>query len=396
MQSHLSSARGPSRSRAHAVRFGLLLCVIGFCAMPRPGFPEAGSTGSREHSGFRPAVAGYTYRFPHDHGAHDEFRTEWWYYTGHLSSENGRRFGYQLTFFRRGIEQARTRSNPSRWAIRHLYLAHFALSDHGQARFRYAERVSRAGLGKAGAEADHLRVWIDRWIVETSSPEDARHHLRASAKDFSIDLVLTPEKPPVVHGEGGISRKGSAAGQASHYYSLPRLATRGTLWVDGARLTVSGTSWMDHEFGSGDLGDEQVGWDWFSVQLDNRSELMFYRLRRTDGTSDTASSGTLILPDGRTQHLSVSDLQIENLDHWSSSASGARYPSRWRISVPSLGLSLSLVPLFPEQELITRHSTQVTYWEGAVHISGLLRNAPVAGQGYVELTGYAERLKPRL
>ena len=118
--------------------------MIGFCAMPRPGFPEAGSPGAREHSGFRPAVAGYTYRFPHDHGAHDEFRTEWWYYTGHLSSENGRRFGYQLTFFRRGIEQARTRSNPSRWAIRHLYLAHFALSDHGQARFRYAERVSRA------------------------------------------------------------------------------------------------------------------------------------------------------------------------------------------------------------------------------------------------------------
>jgi predicted secreted hydrolase len=132
------------------------------------------------------------------------------------------------------------------------------------------------------------------------------------------------------------------------------------------------------------------------VQLDNRSELMFYRLRRTDGTSDAASSGTLILPDGRTQHLSVSDLRIETLDHWSSSASGARYPSRWRISVASLGLSLNLVPLFPEQELITRRSTQVTYWEGAVRVSGMLRNAPVAGQGYVELTGYAERLKQRL
>ncbi|MGH7209130.1 MAG: lipocalin-like domain-containing protein [Nitrospiraceae bacterium] len=390
------SAQVPSRTQAHAVRFGLLLCVFGLCAMPGPTLSEAGSPDARDQSGFRPAVAGYTYRFPHDHGAHDEFRTEWWYYTGHLSSENGRRFGYQLTFFRRGIEQARIRANPSRWAIRHLYLAHFALSDHGNARFRYAEKVSRAGLGKAGADTGRLRVWIDHWIVETSSPEDARQHLKASSKDFSIDLVVTPEKPPVVHGEGGISRKGSAPGQASHYYSLPRLATTGTLWVDGARLTVSGTSWMDHEFGSGDLGEAQVGWDWFSVQLDNRSELMFYRLRRTDGTSDAASSGTLILPDGRAQHLSVSELQIETLDQWSSHASGARYPSRWRIAVPSLGLSLSLVPLFPDQELITRRSTQVTYWEGAVRVSGMLRNAPVAGQGYVELTGYAERLKQRL
>ena len=197
------SAQGPVRSHAHAARLAIILCVIGFCAMPRPGFPEAGSPGAREHSGFRQAAAGYTYRFPHDHGAHDEFRTEWWYYTGHLSSENGRRFGYQLTFFRRGIEQARIKANPSRWTIRHLYLAHFALSDHGQARFRYAEKVSRAGLGKAGAEAGHLRVWIDRWIVETSSPEDARHHLKASAKDFSIDLVVTPETLIVVGDKEG-------------------------------------------------------------------------------------------------------------------------------------------------------------------------------------------------
>lgn len=390
------SVQVPSRTQAHPVRFGLILCLFGLCAVAGPAVPEAGRADAQDGSGFRPAAAGYTYRFPHDHGAHDEFRTEWWYYTGHLSSENGRRFGYQLTFFRRGIEPARVRAHPSRWAIRHLYLAHFALSDHGNARFRYAEKISRPGLGKAGAETGRLRVWIDRWTVETSSPEDARHHLRASSKDFSIDLVVTPEKPPIVHGEGGISRKGSAPGQASHYYSFPRLATTGTLWVDGERLTVTGTSWMDHEFGSGDLGAEQVGWDWFSVQLDNRSELMFYRLRRTDGTSDAASSGTLIFPDGHAQHLSVSDLRAETLDHWTSSASGARYPSRWRISVASLGLSLDLVPMIPGQELITRHSTQVTYWEGAVRVSGTLRDEPVAGKGYVELTGYAERLKQRL
>jgi predicted secreted hydrolase len=388
--------KAPFDRRRRKTLLGLSFCAISLCATLLPVFLEAGSQDAPDNPGFRPAVAGYSYRFPRDHGSHDEFRTEWWYYTGHLSVEDGRRFGYQLTFFRRGIEQARVRTNPSRWTIRHLYLAHFALSDHDNARFRYAEKVSRAGLGKAGAETGQLRVWIDRWIAETFSPHDDRHHLKASAKDFSIDFIVTPEKPPVVHGERGVSRKGSAPGQASHYYSLTRLATTGILSVDGEQLKVSGTSWMDHEFGSGDLGEEQVGWDWFSVQLDNRSELMFYRLRRTDGTSDAASSGTLTFPDGRSQHLSASDLQVENLDHWTSTASGARYPSRWRISAASLGLSLTLTPLFQDQELITRRSTQVTYWEGAVRVSGTLRNAPVSGQGYVELTGYAERLKQRL
>ncbi len=355
----------------------------------------AGSPTATPPATFRPALAGYTYGFPYDHGSHDEFRTEWWYYTGHLATTSGRQFGYQVTFFRRGVDQASVRSNPSRWAIRHLYLAHAALSDHGQARFRYAEKLSRAGIGKAGAETGHLRVWIDRWSAETLSDGD-RQHLRASAEDFSLDLFVTPEKPPVIHGEGGISRKGSSVGQASHYYSLTRLATTGTITLDGEPLAVSGTSWMDHEFGSGDLGPDQVGWDWFSIQLENRTELMFYRLRRTDGTADAASSGTLIFPDGRSQRLPPSEVRIETLDHWTSGSSGARYPSRWHIEVPAAGLLLDLVPRLSNQELITRRSTQVTYWEGAVDITGKLREAPVAGLGYVELTGYAERFRQKL
>ena len=361
--------------------------------------PEAGDLSvspAVSDTSFRLASPGYSYRFPHDHGSHDEFRTEWWYYTGHLSTESGRRFGYQLTFFRRGLDQEQVRANPSRWAIRHLYLAHFALSELDKGRFRYAEKASRAGLGKAGAEAGRLRVWIDRWLAEAPSAQHDPHHLKASAEDFSIDLMLAPEKPPVAHGDRGVSRKGNAPGQTSHYYSLTRLATTGTLSLNGKPQAVTGLSWMDHEFGSGDLAEDLVGWDWFSVQLDNRHELMFYRLRRADGTADPASSGTLVFPDGRSHHLSADDLQIEVVNHWTSQASKARYPSRWRIAAPTLALSLDLAPQLSDQELMTSRSTQVTYWEGAVEVTGMFHGAAVAGQGYVELTGYAARFRQRL
>jgi predicted secreted hydrolase len=347
-------------------------------------------------AGFRAAEPGYQYRFPRDHGTHDGFRTEWWYYTGHLTAENGRRFGYQVTFFRRGIEPERVGANSSHWALRQLYLAHVALSDLDQKRFRYAEKVSRAGLGKAGADAGHLRVWIDRWSIEASASPHEHHRLLAATDEFSLDLYVTPEKPPVVHGERGVSRKGSAPVQASHYYSLPRLATAGTLTVDGRQFSVQGTSWMDHEFGSGDLGDDLAGWDWFSIQLANRTELMLYRMRRADGTVAPVSSGTVILPDGRTQHLTATDVHVETYDYWSSRTSGAQYPSRWHVTVPKLALSLDVRPLLPDQELTTSHSTQVTYWEGAVEAFGQLRGAPVSGQGYVELTGYAKPMKKRL
>ncbi|MER3424327.1 MAG: carotenoid 1,2-hydratase, partial [Nitrospiraceae bacterium] len=264
----------------------LLLCLG---AILLPVRIQAASSGRPDNPGFQQAVADYRYLFPSDHGSHDEFRTEWWYYTGHLTAENGRRFGYQVTFFRRGIADERVRNNPSRWAIRQLYLAHAALSDRSAQRFLFAEKVSRAGLGKAGAESERLHVWIDRWAVEASTPVHDRQHLRASAEKFSLDLTLKAEKPPIVHGEGGVSRKGEGYGQASHYYSLTRLATTGTVVIDGTRLAVTGTSWMDHEFGSGDLGDNQVGWDWFSIQLHNQTELMLYRLRRADGTADPVS-----------------------------------------------------------------------------------------------------------
>ena len=344
---------------------------------------------------FRAATEGYRYAFPRDHGSHEPFRTEWWYYTGNLTAKNDRVFGYQLTFFRRGIPTEQIKTLPSRWSITQLYLAHFAVTDPRNGQFRYAEKVSRPGLGKAGADPDRLHVWIDRWSAQ--SPVNSEHHrLLAGDGGFAIDLDLLPEKSPVIHGLGGISHKGTETGQASHYYSFTRLGTTGTVTIGQESFEVTGTSWMDHEFGSADLGQDLVGWDWFSVQLADRTEVMLYRLRHADGSADPVSSGTIIDRDGRGRHLSIRDFTLEPLSYWTSTASNARYPQRWRLVIPSEQLSLDLQPRLAEQELVTNRSTQVTYWEGAIEASGTTRGQSIKGEGYMELTGYAERFTKKL
>ena len=345
---------------------------------------------------FRVAAEGYRYEFPRDHGSHDDFRTEWWYYTGNLTAKDGRAFGYQLTFFRRGMPADQVKTLPSKWSITQLYLAHFALSDLAGKQFHYAEKISRAGLGKAGADPNRLHVWIDQWQAESPATRTDHHRLNAAEGDLAIQLDLLAEKPLVVHGAAGISRKGGESGQASHYYSFTRMATTGTVTIGKDSFDVTGTSWMDHEFGSADLGKDLAGWDWFSLQLDNRTELMLYRLRRTDGSSDPASSGTLIDPQGRGHHLSIGDFTLEPLSDWTSPTSKARYPQRWRLTIPSQQLSLELIPLMTEQELATRRSTQVTYWEGAIETTGAAQGQPLHGKGYMELTGYAERFTKKL
>lgn len=345
---------------------------------------------------FRLAQEGYHYEFPRDHGSHDSFRTEWWYYTGHLETAEGRRFGFELTFFRRGIAPDQVETRPSRWSVDQLYLAHLAITDVTGQRFHFRDRISRAGLGKAGADATHLHVWLDHWRAESSGGTGDQQKLEAKADGVALALTLDPAKPLVIHGERGISKKGAAVGQASHYYSFTNLTTAGTLTIGTETYRVTGTSWMDHEFGSADLGADLAGWDWFSIQLADKRELMIYRLRHADGTSDQASSGTLVLADGRTQHLSATDIQLTPLDTWTSPTSKATYPSRWQVSIPSLELSLKLTPLLADQELHTTRSTQVTYWEGAVAVEGTERGQAIKGQGYVELTGYAERIEKKL
>jgi predicted secreted hydrolase len=359
---------------------------VAFLAAWRP--VSAGVAAAGE---FRQALPGYAFSFPRDHYAHEDFRTEWWYYTGHLRAKSGEEYGYQVTFFRSGLAEAR--QNPSRWAARNLYLAHFAVSDIGRKRFRYFERASRAGVGQAGASQTEFRVWVGDWMA---TGDGTRQRLLAGEGGFGADLRLLSRKPPVVHGENGVSQKGEGRGHASHYYSLTRLATEGTLTVRGKPLDVSGQSWMDHEFGSTELGADQVGWDWFSLQFDDGTELMLYIIQKADGRPDPHSAGTWVGTDGRAVPLRLPDFAVQALDRWTSPRSKGVYPMKWRIAAPTLGLDVIVTPAFPDQELDTARSTQVVYWEGAVRADGTASGRRVSARGYVEMTGYAAPFRKRL
>ena len=335
---------------------------------------------------WRQARPDYVLQLPADHASHPDYRIEWWYYTGNLTAAGGRRFGYQVTFFRVGVD-ARP-ANPSRWAVRDLHMAHLALTDVDGGRHLTAERLNRAGVGWAGAATDTLEVWNEEWRVNL---EGATHRLQAreNRDGFGVDLRLTPAKPAVAHGRDGFSRKGAQPGNASHYYSLTRLATRGRLFLDGEALDVEGLSWMDHEFGTSFLEPSQQGWDWFSLQLDDDTELMVYVLRQRDGSIDPHSAGTLVDAAGRPTALAAGDFRLVPGRTWSSPASGAAYPVAWRVAVPDAGLELRVEAAVDSQELSTGESTGVTYWEGAVVATGTREGRPVQGRGYLEMTGYA-------
>ena len=329
---------------------------------------------------FRQAVPGYEFEFPRDHGSHPEYRTEWWYYTGHLRTEAGRRYGFELTFFRVGITTPGPKA--TRWDLQGIMPAHFAITDVQEKAFRFTEKLNRASVFTADAAVGRLDVFNEAWRAVTN-PDGSWRLVAASGKD-SIDLTLRPAKPPAVHGENGVSVKALGAGYASHYYSMTRLEAEGV--VNGQRAT--GQAWMDHEFGSSALRENQQGWDWFSIQLDNEMELMLYVIRRTDGTPDVTSAGSLIAEDGQVIHIRRDQMIITPLARWKSPKSGAVYPMGWRVSLLPFKVSLTVRPLMEAQELNTRGSTGVTYWEGACDVSGSFGETPVRGDGYVEMTGY--------
>ncbi len=352
-----------------------------------------GATGvlASQAGDFQVAQPGRAFRFPEDHGAHPEFRTEWWYYSGHLKAASGRRFGYQLTFFRLAL----TRTAPeakSAWAANTVYFAHLAVTDPQRRNFIYREKAQRGALGLAGAETGRLRVWVDDWQAEI---QGETHHLQAKAENLALDLILTPLKPPVLHGEAGYSRKSAHAGVASHYYSVTRLVTRGRVTVNGEAVEVEGTSWRDREFGSGQLAENQTGWDWFALQLADGTEVMLYLMRLKDGGLDPASSGTLIDPRGRAHHLTLADFTVTATASWTSPHSKAVYPAKWDLALPRHGYRLALTPTLADQELLTGGQARLIYWEGQVRISGTKNGLPITGQGYVELTGYAGSLGGR-
>ncbi|MEW5976214.1 MAG: lipocalin-like domain-containing protein [Acidobacteriota bacterium] len=336
---------------------------------------------------WRQASPGYEFRFPQDHGSHPEYRIEWWYYTGNLSTEDGQRFGYQLTFFRVGVDPKP--ENPSRWAIRDLFMTHLAVSDLSGRRFLFRERMNRPGPGWAGAETSVYKVWNGDWVAGLNA--SGKHILRAVENGMGVELDLEAGKQPILHGEGGYSRKGSQPGNASCYYSLTRMPTAGWIWLDGKKTAVRGWSWMDHEFGTSFLEPEQRGWDWFSIQFEDGSELMLFQLRRVDNSADLHSGGTLIDVSGQSVSLHSAEFTLRPGETWRSPHSGAVYPVEWKIQVPRWDLAIQVQAALRDQELRAQGSSGVTYWEGAVQAWGTRAGRQVRGRGYLEMTGYTGR-----
>jgi len=333
---------------------------------------------------FRPTAPGYHYKFPLDYFNHPDYQTEWWYYTGNLQSPDGHKFGFELTFFRQGVNH--DPAPTSSWDLRDIYLAHFALSDLDGKRFFHTERFNRAGPGLAGASADLRKVWNGNWSVVW---EQANEELHALAGSHALRLTLTPLKRPVIHGENGVSQKSAGAGRASHYFSETRLTVSGTLTFDALNYAVSGLAWMDHEFFTNQLEADQVGWDWFSIQLNDDSELMLFQIRRKDGSIDPFSAGTFVDPQGKTAHLHSTDFELlPASDAWSSPATHARYPIRWQIRIPQLQLTLEASTRLPSQELVATSNIVPSYWEGAILLQGKKNSSNIAGSGYLEMTGY--------
>jgi predicted secreted hydrolase len=339
---------------------------------------------------YRLALPGRTFSFPADHFSHPDFKTEWWYYTGHLETESGKRYGYQVTFFRFGLRDRQKDSKGPPPLFTELYMAHFALSDMTTKKFVFRERINRGYDHKAGAATDRYLVWNEDWKVEGGERD---HRIQINDRGTQLQLLLKSLKPLILHGQNGLSQKGEGEGRASYYYSLTRMQTDGELTIAGRKEKVRGFTWMDHEFGSNQLREDQTGWDWFSIQLDNNTEIMLYLIRRKDGSPDPYSSGTLVKADGTTKHLALNEFRVEVKERWKSAKSGANYPMKWKVAIPAEEIELEITPAFRDQELITNRSTRVTYWEGAARISGTARKKPVSGDGYVELTGYAGKLR---
>ncbi len=339
------------------------------------------------------AKPNYVWKFPTDHGSHPQYKTEWWYYVGHLKDAQGRKYGFQLTFFRVGLDP--DADNPSAFTARDIYFSHFAVTDLSAHKFWYAEKMNRPGPGLAGASRNKLHLWNEDWQAWR---EGHGHHLKAQADPYGIDLMVRSPIAPVLQGLKGYSRKGSSPENSSLYYSFPLLFAEGQIQVGEDSRKVRGKAWMDHEFFSGDMDPAAAGWNWFGLQLSDNSELMIYLMRQKDGSFSPASSGTWTNSAGKSVHLKSGDLSTKILETWKSPHTGAVYPIKWEIKIPSLGTRLEVTASLQDQELNTTQSTRIVYWEGAVQVTGTNKaKKKIEGEGYMESTGYDkifEMIKP--
>jgi predicted secreted hydrolase len=350
--------------------------------------PDVGTFGGDARTGgFAQVLEPRVFEFPRDHGAHPAYRQEWWYVTGNLDSATGERFGFELTFFRFALApegMGRAGAMESAWRTGQIYMAHFAITDVAHKQFRFTQKLSRGAVGLAGARNPPLQVWIDDWSLGTVDPEGTHWHLRAAESGYELTLDAQALQQPVLNGNRGLSQKSSDPGSASYYYSIPRVSVRGRLVRDGRPVDVQGLAWVDREWGSGALGGSEQGWDWFALQLQDGTSLMFYSLRNHDGRRDPHSAGTWIGAAGQSRPLSSDQVQIDVLDYWKNPR-GDRYPAHWRVRVPTEGIDVDVRPVLPNQEL----TASARYWEGAVDVTGAGAGQKTTGRGYVELVGYA-------
>lgn len=333
------------------------------------------STFSKE---YRDVTEDNKLKFPEDFYYKKEYRVQWWYFTGHLFDEVGREFGYELTFF---VVNVQHKDYKSKFGVNRIHVSHFAVSDVAGNGFHFSDKADAGAYGFAGAEDGRLKVWIDKNVLEGAVD---KMHLKASDGYKAIDLNLVPAKPVILNGEKGYSRKsGESPLLASFYFSYTDLKTEGKLMMGNRVFDVKGKSWFDREISTMDLGEKLSGWDWFAVQLDNKKEIMLYLLRNKDGSLDPNSSGTFVYPDGKYRCLSKNDFSVKVLAHYESKKTGARYPSRWEIRIPSEDLTIKILPLIMDQEVLAYKTTGNYYWEGACMVEGAAK-----GRAYVEMTGY--------
>lgn len=335
---------------------------------------------------FKDVKPGKTFEFPRDHGAHPEYPTEWWYFTGHLESKEKRTYGFELTFFRVSIDPI-LRSGT--WGVNSLYLAHAAITDDRGQKYFYEKRTRRPSLKRAGAKNKLLHVWLDTWQAKLQKDGSIELVFDLVDRDRALFLSLSlhPRKAPVLQGDAGYSQKGDDPGDASYYISYTRLLGDGELRIDNTVESVSASAWMDHEILSSKPNDEEIGWDWFAIQLDNGWECMLYHLKR-DKKVSSHSSGSCISPAGEKTVLTVDDYILIPLSQWRSSQSGVTYPSGWKIEILPLKMELELQPTVKDQELYSKESASRTYWEGRHTVSGQFSKRDTTGNAYVELVGY--------
>ncbi|HSL88928.1 MAG TPA: lipocalin-like domain-containing protein [Ignavibacteriaceae bacterium] len=373
----------------------LLIILLGFllfgCEDKKVITEESGvslskAMGDVESEDFSKAVEKRKFVFPDDHGPHPDFRTEWWYFTGNLTTDDNRNFGYQFTIFRTSLSKEKPERNTD-WNSNQIYMAHFAVTDIDGNKFYFDEKFSREGNNLAGAKANPFKVWLEDWQIIQTEDRAAFDlpvmNITAKSENVGINFKLEAVKPIVLQGDEGLSQKGKQPGNASYYYSYTRLKTEGKIILDGKEFSVNGFSWMDREWSTSALSEDQAGWDWFALQLNDNTEIMYYQMRKNDGAPDVFSKGVYVNKDGTSQLLKKDDVILNVNDYWES-PTGEKYPSGWRFRIPAKEIELAITPAIKNQLM----DVAVRYWEGSVKIEGTKSGSRISGRGYVELTGY--------